>query len=81
MDKAECPEDQLDNSDYYTIKVSKVKYKGEFAFWDAELSFSKDGYYCSCTAPTMAGAVDEVMNYLYDSVYEWTKDDANGRNS
>ena len=69
--------DQLDNSGYYTIKVSKVKHNGEFAFWDAELSFAEDGYYCSCTAPTMQGAIDEVMNYLYDSVYEWTKDDAN----
>ena len=68
---------ELDNSDYFTIKVSKIKYNGEFTHWEADLSFSKDNKYCGVTAPTMAGAIGEVINYVYDSVYEWTKDDAN----
>lgn len=77
MDKIEWPEDQLDYSDYFTIKVTKVNYGGFFNHWEADLSFSEDGFYCSVTAPTMNGAIDEVMNYLYDTAYEWTKDDAN----
>ena len=77
MDKVEWPEDQLDYSDHFTIKVTKVNYGGFFNHWEADLSFSEDGFYCSVTAPTMSGAIDEVMNYLYDTAYEWTKDDAN----
>lgn len=70
-------DDTLDYSDYFTIKITKVKFDGEFAHWEADLSFSSDGWYCGVTAPTMGGAIDEVMNYLYDSVYEWTKDNKN----
>jgi len=77
--KIEWPEDQLDYSDSVTIKITKVKFDNKFTHWEADLSFAEDGFYCSCTAPTMQGAIDEVMNYLYDSVYEWTKDDANKR--
>lgn len=84
-DQSEWPENkdiwpentEIDISDFYEIKVTKVKYMGNFTHWEAEISFSEDGLYCAATAPTMGGAIDEVMNYLYDSVYEWTKDDAN----
>lgn len=79
MDNVEEPEDQLDYSDHFTIKVTKVGYKGKFNHWEADLSFSDDGWYCSATAPTMGGAIDEAMNYLYDTSYEWTRDDANNR--
>jgi len=75
--KIEWPEDQLDYSDHYTIKVTKVNYGGFFNHWEAELSFAEDGKYCEATAPTMGGAIDEVMDYLYDTVYEWTQADAN----
>lgn len=80
VDKVEWPEDQLDYSDSYTIKVTKVKFDGKFTHWEADLSFSDDGKYCSVTAPTMQGTLDEIMNYLYDYNYEWTTDDANQRN-
>ena len=76
-DKVEWPEDQLDYSDSYTIKVTKVKFDDKFTHWEADLSFSDDGYYCGVTAPTMQGTLDEIMNYLYDCNYEWTTDDAN----
>lgn len=84
-DKIEWPENkdiwpentEIDYSDFYEIKATKVKYLGEFTHWSAELSFAEDGWYCEVSAPTMGSAIDEVMNYLYDSVYEWTKDDAN----
>ena len=79
MSEIEWPEHQLDYSDHYTIKVTKVKFDGEFTHWEADLIFPDDGKYCSVTAPTMAGAIDEVLNYLYDDNYEWTKDDANAR--
>jgi hypothetical protein len=79
MDKIEWPEDQLDYSDSFTIKVTKVNYGGFFNHWEANIEFSDTNeYYCEVTAPTMGGAIDEVINYLYDSKYEWTKDDANG---
>lgn len=77
VDKIEWPEDQLDYLDNFTIKVTKVSYGGFFNHWEADLSFSEDGKYCEVTAPTMGGAIDEVMDYLYDTAYEWTKDDAN----
>lgn len=80
MSKIEWPEDQLDYSDSYTIKVTKVKYNGKFTHWEADLIFPNDGKYCSVSAPTMHGAIDEVFNYLYDVDYDWTKDDANRRN-
>ncbi len=76
--------DQLDYSDSVTIKITKVKFDDKFTHWEAKIELSETNeYYCEVTAPTMEGALDEVMNYLYDSVYEWTKDDANdsGRRS
>lgn len=78
-DKIEWPEDQLDYSDSYTIKVTKVKFGEEFSHWEADLVFLDDSKCCFATAPTMAGVIDEVLNYLYDDNYEWTKDDANVR--
>jgi hypothetical protein len=77
MDKVEWPEDQLDYSDNCTIKITKVNFNGKFTHWEADLSFPDDGFYCGVTAPTMAGAIDEVMNYLYDVNIDWTTDDAN----
>jgi hypothetical protein len=78
MDKVEWPEDQLDYSDSITIKITKVKFGGEFTHWEAKIEFSETNeYYCEVTAPNMVGALDEVMNYLYDSVPEWTRSDAN----
>jgi hypothetical protein len=81
IDKIEWPEDQLDYSDSFTIKITKVKFDGDFTHWEGDLSFADDGFYCGVTAPDMASAIDEVMNYLYDSVYEWTKDDANAKSN
>jgi len=69
--------DQLDYSDSVTIKITKVKFDDKFTHWEADLHSESQDIYCEVTAPTMGGAIDEVMNYLYDSVYEWTKDDAN----
>jgi ribosome-associated translation inhibitor RaiA len=76
--KIEWPEDQLDYSDSVTIKITKVNYGGFFSHWEADLHSKSQDIYCEVTAPTMGGAIDEVINYLYDSKYEWTKDDANG---
>lgn len=77
MDKIEWPEDQIDYSDEITITITKVKYKGEFIHWESLLHSSDGELHCEVTAPTMGGAIDEAMNYLYDMRYEWTKDDAN----
>lgn len=77
-DKIEWPEDQLDYSDNFTIKITKVKFNGEFTHWESSIDFSNTNeYYCEVTAPNMSGALDEAINYLYDSKYEWTTDDAN----
>lgn len=73
----ESSEDKLDYSDHFTLKVTKATYNRKFNHWEADLSFSDNEWYCGVTAPTMAGAIDEAMNYLYDESYEWTKDNAN----
>lgn len=77
MDKIEWPEDQLDYSDSYTIKVTKVNYGGFFNHWEADIHSESQDLYCEVTAPDMASALDEVLNHLYDRRYEWTRDDAN----
>lgn len=69
--------EKLDYSDSYTINVSKVKFNGKFTHWEGDLSFSNDGWYCGVTAPTMGGVIDELLNYLYEVDYQWTKEDAN----
>lgn len=70
-------EDDLNYSDSYTIKVTKVTYGGNFTHWEADLSFSDDGWYCGVTAPTMNGAMDEIFSYLDEVKRGWTEDDAN----
>jgi hypothetical protein len=77
IDKIEWPEDQLDYSDSFTIKITKVKFDGKFTHWEGDLSFANDGWYCGVTAPTINGVLDELYNYLYDSTGDWLKDDAN----
>lgn len=79
-DKVEWPEPQLDYSDSFTIEVTKVKFDREFTHWEGMLYSSDGELHCEVTAPTMGGVLDEVMDYLYDRRYEWTKDDANKRN-
>lgn len=78
-DKVEWPEHQLDYSDSYTIKITKVNFDGEFTHWESEY-FTKDGeFWGSSTAPTFVGVLDSALEYLYDYNYEWTRDDANSR--
>lgn len=80
MDKIEWPEDQLDYSDSITIKLIKVKFNGKFTHWESSLYSSDNELFCDATAPTMGGAIDEALNYVYDMRYEWTRDDSNKRN-
>lgn len=79
MSDIEWPEDQLDYSDSYTIKVTKVKYNGKFTHWESTVVKDNNGW-CETTAPTLGGAIDEAINYVYDTFHEWTRDDANARN-
>lgn len=72
-------EDKIDYSEGYDIKVTKVKYKGNFIHWEAHLHSFDGELDCEVTAPTMGGAIDECLDYLYDMRYEWTRDDANNR--
>ena len=73
----EWPEQQLDYSDSFTIKVTKVNFDREFTHWEGMIHSSDGELHCEVTAPTMGGVLDELLDYLYDRRYEWTKDDAN----
>jgi hypothetical protein len=78
--RIEWPEDQLDYSDSITIKLIKVKFNGEFTHWESSVISSDNELFCDITAPTLGGAIDEAIDYVYDMRHEWTKDDSNKRN-
>lgn len=66
--------------DNVTINLTKVTFDGEFTHWESEIIIDQGELYCQTTAPTIGGAIDEAIDYLYNMKHEWTRDDANKRN-
>jgi len=75
--------DDLDFSDYVTIKITKVKDSTGPAYWQMDIDGS-DGEIGGGTAPTFYGVVDMAIemarerNDIDDP--EWSRFDANGNN-
>lgn len=78
----------IDDSDYVTIKITKVKYMGEPSGWSVDIQYSgEDIPLQGGTGPTFAGVFDTAYsiiaggdkynNYEYN---EWALFDANARN-
>ena len=81
---------EIDYSDYVTIKITKVKYDTAPSHWGVEIMFAGDDpedIQCG-TSPTFAGVYDigysiiaggdKYNDYEYN---EWALFDANARNS
>lgn len=80
---------EIDNSDYVTIKITKSKYMGEPSGWCVDVQYSdEDSPMQGGTSPTFAGVYDIAYSIIVggdkhnDYEYnEWAMFDANRRSN
>lgn len=74
--------DEIDYSDSFTIKLTKVKYNGKFIHWEVDMDVDQIGGFMEGTSPTFWGALDMATEYLWEESEEgdWLSDDANRPN-
>lgn len=74
--------DDLDYSDFVTIKIARVKYIKKPSHWEITVTDNTGHEIGSGTGPTFAGVVDmaiEMASERHDlDDPEWSKFDANG---
>ena len=71
---------ELDFSDQYIIKLTKVKIDGRFTHWEIDAGWTQLEGWVEGTAPSAVGALDLAIDYMYegpDSNTRWAYDDAN----
>ena len=70
---------ELDYSDSIKIKITKVRFGGEFSHWEVEVESEDLSIGLGGTAPTIWGVLDMATDYLWEQGQEeeWFRDNAN----